>query len=83
VQRQRRDWRLAEAASSRHRLFRRHESPKTTPSHHRAISGTWVELVETNRAGFRAALPLPALSRRVEFIETSSKGPLAGVGLHS
>ncbi len=80
------------------RLFRRHcetspwnESPKTTPSHYRAISGTWVELVETNRAGFRAALrsvpgakrrgePLPALSRRVEFIETSSKGPLEPVG---
>ncbi len=52
------------------------ESPKTTPSQYCVISGTWVELVETNRACARAAKPLPALSRRVEIIEASSKGSL-------
>jgi len=56
AQRLRRDWRLAEAASSRHRLFRRHESPKNTPSHHRIISG------KALLAERRSQLPAPPVT---------------------
>ena len=41
-------------------------APKITPSHYRAISGTWVEPVETNRA---------CAERRAECNEARSRSP--------